>query len=328
MTNSNIDIVSIIDTATNKIIGKVPVGDNPIGIAVTQDGKTVYVANFYSNDVSIIDTATNKVKYDLDVETNPVGVAINKDGTRVYVANLGSGTVSVIDAANRTVLDPVPVGPNPYGVAVTPDERKVYVTHANSDKVSIIDTDTNNVTTINTGNALESLDLSPSGVAVSPDGKNVYVANHKRTIKGISGTPSGTVSVIDTATDSVVANVTVDKCPCGISVNKDGIKVYVANSESDTVSVIYTENYTVEYVPVGDMPSALGQFIGSPPKVPKHNIVREFIDSVVESINRTYLRINGLINGVQGFFLGIISSIFYGVLSGLIVPKITEKLDP
>ncbi|MCO5384035.1 MAG: YncE family protein [Methanosarcina barkeri] len=199
-----------------------------------------------------------------------------------------------------------------------------------------MDATTDNVTVISISNATESLDLSPSGVAVSPDGTKVYVANHKRTIKGISDTPSGTVSVIDTATDNVIANVTVDKCPCGVSVNKDGTKVYVANSESNTISVIDTTNNTeIANVPVGSMPSALGHFIGSPPQVPEHNAIREFISSVIESIYRTYITINELINGVQGVIIGIIItlfsrilSFFYKILSDTISPSITERLEP
>jgi YVTN family beta-propeller protein len=56
----------------------------------------------------------------------------------------------------------------------------------------------------------------------------VYVAN----------SISNTVSVIDAKQDKVVANVTVDKSPNGIAIDSNTGKVYVANLNSDTVSVI------------------------------------------------------------------------------------------
>ena len=59
---------------------------------------------------------------------------------------------------------------------------------------------------------------------------NAYVAN----------SVSGTVSVIDTATDAVVATVTVGTSPDGVAVSPDGSRVYVANFGSGTVSVIDT----------------------------------------------------------------------------------------
>jgi YVTN family beta-propeller protein len=337
VTNSYLNTVSVINTATNKVVAKVPVGRNPIGIAVSPDGKKVYVANEYTNNVSVIDTTIDIVTDHLTVETNPFGVAVTPDGKKVYVTNLGSGTISVIDTTNYSVLEPINVGPSPYGVAVNKN-GKVYITHSDSNKISVIDTTKKNISVedVYIGNAKGSVELSPLGVVVSPDGKYVYVANHKKRIQGTSDTPRGSVSIINTTTNNVIASVTVGKCPCGISINGNGTKVYVANSESNTISVIDTiSNNEIANVPVGSMPSALGQFIGSPPKVPKHSAIQEFISSVVESVYRIYNIVNERINGVQGYILGILTffskkifSIFDNMLSDFISPIIKEKLEP
>ena len=54
--------VSVIDTATNTVVGiPIPVGREPFGVDVTPDGNHAYVANAGSNNVSVIDTATNLV---------------------------------------------------------------------------------------------------------------------------------------------------------------------------------------------------------------------------------------------------------------------------
>jgi YVTN family beta-propeller protein len=45
ITNSIDNTVSVIDTATNIVAATVNVGPNPHGVAVTPDGKKVYVAN-------------------------------------------------------------------------------------------------------------------------------------------------------------------------------------------------------------------------------------------------------------------------------------------
>ena len=50
----------------------VSVGDWPNGVAVTPDGKYVYVTNGYSNDVSVIDAATNTVTASVPVGDCPV----------------------------------------------------------------------------------------------------------------------------------------------------------------------------------------------------------------------------------------------------------------
>jgi YVTN family beta-propeller protein len=61
-----------------RISGYVPVGRRPWGIAVTADGKKLYVANGVSDSVSVIDTATQKVVATIPVEKGPWGVAIGR----------------------------------------------------------------------------------------------------------------------------------------------------------------------------------------------------------------------------------------------------------
>ncbi len=69
--------VSVIDTATNMVVGSpIPVGLTPFGVAVTPDGARVYVVNVVSSDVSVIDTVTNTVVATIMVGDNPIAVAI------------------------------------------------------------------------------------------------------------------------------------------------------------------------------------------------------------------------------------------------------------
>src|SRR5215831_9495250 len=104
ITNSRDNTVSVIDTATNTVVGSpVPVGIEPWGVAVTPDGSKVYVTDLSSNNVSVIDTATNTVVGSpIPVGSQPYGVAVTPDGSKVYVATIGEDTVSVIATATNT----------------------------------------------------------------------------------------------------------------------------------------------------------------------------------------------------------------------------------
>jgi YVTN family beta-propeller protein len=119
--------VAIIDTASNTVmttilIGTVDIGTNLTGIAVTPDGKHVYVAN--GNDsVSVIDTAINTVKT-VVVGTGPCGVAVTPDGKHVYVTNQGSDSVSVIDTAINTVVTTVSVA-GARAISIVPPPQAV-----------------------------------------------------------------------------------------------------------------------------------------------------------------------------------------------------------
>ena len=70
--------VSVIDVATNTVVGlPIPVGEGPLGIAITPDGFTAYVTNRDSDDVSLIDVATNMVLgLPIPVGRSPAGIAI------------------------------------------------------------------------------------------------------------------------------------------------------------------------------------------------------------------------------------------------------------
>ncbi|HEX3495802.1 MAG TPA: YncE family protein, partial [Methylocella sp.] len=69
--------VSVIDTATKTVLGTpILVGNLPLGIAFTLDGKHAYVANSGSGDVSVIRTAKKKMVAKVAVETSPFGVGI------------------------------------------------------------------------------------------------------------------------------------------------------------------------------------------------------------------------------------------------------------
>ena len=67
--------VQVIDTATNTIIAKVPVGKRPWNMALTPDGTKLYVACGRSNAVSVVDAVNFTKITDIPVGKLPWGVA-------------------------------------------------------------------------------------------------------------------------------------------------------------------------------------------------------------------------------------------------------------
>jgi YVTN family beta-propeller protein len=110
------------------VTATIPVGNVPTGVAVTPDGRKIYVANVNSDSVSVIDTAKNKVTATIPVGTfrGPNGVAVTPDGRKVYVTNFRSNNVSVIDTAKNKVTATIPVGlnPNAFGIFIHPARER------------------------------------------------------------------------------------------------------------------------------------------------------------------------------------------------------------
>lgn len=293
--NQGSDNVSVIDLATNAVVGTpIGVGSRPFAVAVNPAGTLVYIANFSGASVSVISTASNTVVATITGITNPSSVVLNASGTRAYVTqDLGGlGSVFVIDTATNTLVgSPIVVSMSSYGLAVNAAGTRLYVTSFYGTSLSVIDTSSNTAVATVPGLRM------PFGVTLNPAGTRAYIANSNGNTVSILDTatntivdtvstgsravetafnPTGTrayvtnfssdsVSVIDTTASPpvVIATIPVGVNPQGISMNADGTRVYVANRNSNTVSVIDTATNTVLGSPisVGSSPASIGVFI-------------------------------------------------------------------
>jgi YVTN family beta-propeller protein len=259
--NANGDgTVSVIDSATNRLITTINIGGGPgvaavaVSPAGTPNAGDIYVTNFFGKSVSVIDPTTNQVITTIAVGTEPAAVAVSPQTGDVYVANYGSNTVSVISPTNQLLTTITGIG-EPYRVAVspagTPNASDVYVTGTNqgannfgSGEVSVISPTNQVITSIDFG-----ANTNPSAVAVSPQTGDVYVALYG------NGSSHGTVSVINPATNTVFGTVTVGAGPDGLAVSPQTGDVYVTNASSNSVSVINAAtNQVLTTVPVGTAP--------------------------------------------------------------------------
>ncbi|MDX3538636.1 YncE family protein [Streptomyces sp. MB09-01] len=136
VTQPEFNTVSVIDPATNRVIGSMAVGQQPMGIAIAPQKRRVYVTNSGFTTVSVIDLATGG-SIGVDVAAKPIGVAVDSHGNAYVTAS--DGTVKVIDALSIRVSDTFSVGSKPEGVAFEPLGNRVYVANRGDGTVSAID---------------------------------------------------------------------------------------------------------------------------------------------------------------------------------------------
>lgn len=114
--------LSIVDTQTNKVkqvIRFEPKGFRreditPVGIAMTRDGKTAYVALGRSNHIAIINIAERKVEKFILVGERAWNITLNHDESLLIVVNGLSDDISIVDTKKRKVIESVAVGRVPY----------------------------------------------------------------------------------------------------------------------------------------------------------------------------------------------------------------------
>jgi YVTN family beta-propeller protein len=81
--------VDIVDAKAYKVLKtlKMPEGAKPMGVALSPDGKRLYVANGRAGTVSLVDLGTDSVVASTKVGTRPWGIALTPDGRKLYAAN-------------------------------------------------------------------------------------------------------------------------------------------------------------------------------------------------------------------------------------------------
>jgi YVTN family beta-propeller protein len=98
----NAGTVAAVNTATNTVARVYSVSPTPQRIAVSADGKTLFVAN-ESSGLDIVDVATGARSAVAGVDPGAVGLALAPDGKVVYVTNPPAGKLQIVDVATRQV---------------------------------------------------------------------------------------------------------------------------------------------------------------------------------------------------------------------------------
>src|SRR5215470_17241009 len=62
VSNEGLQTVDVLRASDNVRVASVPTGNTPFGVAVSNDGKTVYVSNWAGSSMSVIDTATDSLR--------------------------------------------------------------------------------------------------------------------------------------------------------------------------------------------------------------------------------------------------------------------------
>ncbi len=196
----------------------------PAGIAVSHDGKKIYVAGNMSNHLFELDAATGNLLRTWNTGVAPYDVVLCRN--KIYVSNWGGRQP---DADSVT-------GPAGHGTVVRVDERSI----ASEGSVSVIDLDSNaEHPTTNIQQPTSNLEivtgLHACALALSPDKKFLVVAN----------AGSDTLSVIDTRTDKIVDTICARQNPGdpfgaqpdALAFDKSGGKLFVCNGTQNAVAV-------------------------------------------------------------------------------------------
>jgi hypothetical protein len=148
------DYVYVFDTATDREIASISVGDGAFFMAMSKDGRYVYVANKVSCNVDEISTATFNVVASARapmVDGCPYGIAASTTDSVAYAVTGNDRTVNMgkqgnmLEAVNfitGKVTALKRVGSDPVTVTLSPAGNSMYIADAKSPIVTVISTHT------------------------------------------------------------------------------------------------------------------------------------------------------------------------------------------
>lgn len=140
----------------------------------------------------------------------PGGLVIDENRGFIYVALSRNNSLGVVNRATGKVEAQIPVGVAPYTVVI--QDNKAYVSNWGGRQPR-------------------------SGDKTGPSGGSSVVVDPKT---GIAA--SGTVSVVDMTSRKVIQEIDVHLHPSGMALSPDGSRLFVANANSDLISVIDTKS--------------------------------------------------------------------------------------
>ncbi|MDG5761712.1 YncE family protein [Natronococcus sp. A-GB1] len=126
--NQEDGMLSVLDPESFEQTNRALLGETPIRVVPSPDGRHVLVPNRESNDVSLIDTehVRDGEQRPWEIARVPVGIwpggtVFAPDGDRAFVANNKTNDVSVIDCANWTETERYDTELHPDGIAYLPE---------------------------------------------------------------------------------------------------------------------------------------------------------------------------------------------------------------
>jgi YVTN family beta-propeller protein len=258
ITNEAESTLDVADAKTLTVIKHIPLTNHPNNVAISKDGKRVYVAIVAgAGAVDVIDTTTLTRVKSIRTEGGIHNTYVTPDGKFVVAGSIPGKKINVIDQKTEEIVWTMPTddGVRPMAFDTNPDgsTRRIFVelsnfngfltfdfaSHKLLEKIAVPEAPAGEKVT-------EGLQGSPAhGLAITPDGKELAVLSKMNTRVYFYTLPDL----------KLAGNVKVGHHPDWLTFTPDGKRLYVANAGSNSVSVVdVTARKELLQIPVGQVP--------------------------------------------------------------------------
>jgi len=239
--------VTLIDTETNTVKGKLYVGRSPHEGFFKPDGSELWIAVRGENYISVVDPVKIKEIRRIETANGPGMVMFRPDGKYAFVPSSFTPEMDVIDTATYEVVARVPQA-SPFSPNLAVDQDEVWFTLKDSGKTQVVSAKPpfQTLTTLETGpitNHVTFVDNAKGHFAYITVGGKDEVLVYTRDVG---------------ASPQLVATIKTGDLPHGIWASGDGSRLYIGLENGDAVQAVDTaKNEIISTIPVGQLPQAL-----------------------------------------------------------------------
>jgi DNA-binding beta-propeller fold protein YncE len=195
-------------------------------MAITPNGKTIYVSGDEPNAVIPVSTVTDKVGKPIEFGAHyvPTQILITPNGRTAYVTDIQGGEIYPIATATNTVEKPIRTGPaggGYYQMAITPDGKTLYAVSSSTPVKGPSDVIPIATATNKPGKPIKIQSMAVYGLIMNPDGATVYAI-------GGSGAENEIVP-ISTATNTAGQPSNVGQAGGAMAIAPDGQTLYLVD---------------------------------------------------------------------------------------------------
>jgi YVTN family beta-propeller protein len=244
-----------IDPNSRQVSWRVTFRGVPNHLAVSPDGRRVYVTVVSGSYVDVFDPARHALIDSVEVGTGPHDIEVSRDGKTVYVGLIRGTDVTVFESATNKVLRRIPFGANVRPIALSHDENRLYVQLSQYYGFVVADP--------HTGKILRRVDMPMPKGTPKPDTLPV-TTNHgiRITADGryliANGSMTDLTAIYALPDLRLIATVPVGRDPNWVIISPDGRRIFISNRGSDDVSVIdLASRKEVARVKVGRYPQRM-----------------------------------------------------------------------
>src|ERR1043166_7413152 len=113
--------VSVVDTATDKVVSTLKIGEKPRGIALSPDAKRLYISDQTANALRVIDTEKGSEMAKVALGDSPEAIYVSPDGRWMSAAIEENNLVLIVDTATLTIAKRIKMkGKNPEHAVFSP----------------------------------------------------------------------------------------------------------------------------------------------------------------------------------------------------------------